>query len=394
MIRIKYLTIVLGLTLLFGACKSLYNCKAQTNQSNGTNLLAKRYETLLEYPLDSVSFPRSMDLKTGVIKKVPSKDWTSGFFVGNLWQLYTLTGDKIYKERAALWNAYIEKEKFNNRTHDMGFKVFCSFGKGLEVEENKKYKEIIVKSAQTLCTRFNKTVGSIRSWDFNKDIWEFPVIMDNMMNLELLFEASKISRDNKYKNIAIQHANTTLKNHFRKDDSCYHVLVYDTIAGGVKNKITYQGFNDDSSWARGQSWAVYGFTMSYRYTHDKAYLNRAEKTAQFFINHKNMPEDGIPYWDFNDTSIPNAPRDVSAAAVMASALIELYTITKNESYLNYSNKVINTLSSEKYILNESVNGPFIFDHSTGNWPKKDEMDQPIIYADYYFLETLLRKKAL
>ena len=382
------------MALLFGACKSLNHSKAQTNQSNLTNLLEKRYQTLLEYPIDSVSFPRSMDLKTGVIKKVPSKDWTSGFFVGNLWQLYTLTGDKRYKERAALWNKYIEKEKFNNKTHDMGFKVFCSFGKGLEVEENKKYKEIIVKSAQTLSTRFNKTVGSIRSWDFNKDIWEFPVIMDNMMNLELLFEASKISGDNKYKNIAIQHANTTLKNHFRKDDSCYHVLVYDTIAGKVKNKITYQGFNDDSSWARGQSWAVYGFTMSYRYTHDKAYLNRAEATAQFFINHKNMPEDGIPYWDFNDTSIPNAPRDVSAATVMASALIELYTITKNEAYLNYSNKVINTLSSEKYILGESVNGPFIFDHSTGNWPKKDEMDQPIIYADYYFLETLLRKKSL
>ena len=394
MIRFKYLTTLLIMALLFGACKSLNHSKAQTNQSNVTNLLEKRYQTLLEYPIDSVSFPRSMDLKTGVIKKVPSKDWTSGFFVGNLWQLYTLTGDKRYKERAALWNKYIEKEKFNNKTHDMGFKVFCSFGKGLEVEENKKYKEIIVKSAQTLSTRFNKTVGSIRSWDFNKDIWEFPVIMDNMMNLELLFEASKISGDNKYKNIAIQHANTTLKNHFRKDDSCYHVLVYDTIAGKVKNKITYQGFNDDSSWARGQSWAVYGFTMSYRYTHDKAYLNRAEATAQFFINHKNMPEDGIPYWDFNDTSIPNAPRDVSAATVMASALNELYTITKNEAYLNYSNKVINTLSSEKYILGESVNGPFIFDHSTGNWPKKDEMDQPIVYADYYFLETLLRKKSL
>ena len=394
MTRIKYLISFLGVTLLFGACGSLNICKKQANKTNVTILLEKRYHTLLEYPIDSVSFPRSMDIKTGVIKKVPSKDWTSGFFVGNLWQLYTLTGDKRYKERAVLWNAFMEKEKFNNRTHDMGFKVFCSFGKGLQVEDNKKYKDIIVKSAQTLCTRFNKKVGSIRSWDFNKDIWEFPVIMDNMMNLELLFEASKISGDSKYKTVAIQHANTTLKNHFRKDDSCYHVVVYDTIAGTVKNKITYQGFNDESSWARGQAWAVYGFTMSYRYTKDKAYLNRAEATAKYFINHKNMPEDGIPYWDFYDTSIPNAPRDVSAATVMASALIELYSFTKNESYLNYANKVINTLGSDKYILNESVNGPFIFDHSTGNWPKKDEVDQPIVYGDYYYLEALLRKKSL
>ena len=214
------------------------------------------------------------------------------------------------------------------------------------------------------------------------------------MNLELLFEATKFSGDNKFKNIAIQHANTTLKNHFRNDASCYHLAVYDTITGGVKNKMTYQGFNDDSSWARGQAWAIYGFTMCYRYTKDVAYLKQAEATAHYFINHKNMPVDGIPYWDFNDTGIPKAPRDASAAAVVASALVELYTFTKNETYLKYSNKVIRTLSSEKYLLNANEKGPFILDHSTGHWPKKDEIDEPIVYADYYFLETIIRKKAL
>jgi rhamnogalacturonyl hydrolase YesR len=335
-----------------------------------------------------------MTLSSGVINKVPSTDWTSGFFVGNLWQLYNLTGNETFKEHAAKWNTFIEKEKFNDRTHDMGFKVFCSFGKGLEVENNQDYKDIIVESAKTLSSRFNKTVGAIRSWDFNRDIWEFPVIIDNMLNLELLFEATKYSNDSTYHKIAVEHANTTLKNHFREDSSTYHVVVYDTITGAVKDKVTHQGFNDESSWARGQSWAVYGYTMAYRYTKNKAYLNQAEATANYFIKHKNLPEDGIPYWDFKDPSIPNAPRDVSSATVIASALIELYGFTKNEDYLNYSKKVLNTLKSKEYILTSEVNAPFILNHSTGNWPKNDEQEEPIVYGDYYFLETLLRLKAL
>ena len=374
----------------------LINCQAQS-KTNGFTVkseIKERFSKLLDFPIDSVLIPRSMDLSTGVVKKVKSKDWTSGFFSGNLWQIYSLTGDVRFKEKAILWNAFIEKEKFNNTTHDMGFKVYCSFGKGLKVQDNPKYKNIIVKSAQTLVTRFDTKIGAIRSWDHNKEFFDFPVIIDNMLNLELLFEASKISGDKKFKNIAIQHANTTLKNHFRKDNSCYHVIDYDTISGKVKNKLTHQGFNNESSWARGQSWAVYGFTMAYRYTKNKEYLKQAEATAKYYINYKTLPEDGIPYWDFNDTSIPNAPRDASSAAVMASALLELYSFTKNETYLEFSNKVLNSLSSDKYILNDSVKGPFILDHSTGNWPKKDEIDQPIVYADYYFLEAIIRKKSL
>ena len=374
----------------------LINCQAQSKTDGFTvkTEIKERFSKLLDFPIDSVLIPRSMDLSTGVVKKVKSKDWTSGFFPGNLWQIYSLTGDVRFKEKAILWNAFIEKEKFNNTTHDMGFKVYCSFGKGLKVQDNAKYKNIIVKSAQTLVTRFDTKIGAIRSWDHNKEFFDFPVIIDNMLNLELLFEASKISGDKKFKNIAIQHANTTLKNHFRKDNSCYHVIDYDTITGKVKNKLTHQGFNNESSWARGQSWAVYGFTMAYRYTKNKEYLKQAEATAKYYINYKTLPEDGIPYWDFNDTSIPNAPRDTSSAAIMASALLELYSFTKNETYLEFSNKVLNTLSSDKYLLNDSVKGPFILDHSTGNWPKKDEIDQPIVYADYYFLEAIIRKQSL
>lgn len=372
------------------------NCQAQYNIDNSiTNKqLNSRFVKLLEYPIDSLGFPRSMSVKTGVIKKVPSKDWTSGFYVGTLWQLYTLTGDIKYKEYASKWNSFLEKEKFNNRTHDMGFKIYCSFGKGYEINKSEDYKKIIIKSAQTLCTRFNKKIGSIKSWDHNEDKWDFPVIIDNMMNLELLFEASKLTGDDTYKQIAIKHANTTLKNHFRKDSSCYHVIGYDTLSGKVKSKNTHQGYSDSSSWARGQSWAVYGFTMAYRYTRDKAYLKQAEATAKFFINHQNMPEDGISYWDFNYPNIPNTSRDASAAAVMASALLELYAFTKNDAYLNYSNKVINSLSSDKYLLSKSVEAPFVLDHSTGDWSKKAELDEPIVYADYYFLEAIIRKKAL
>ena len=372
------------------------NCKAQyLPQSNIISKeLNSRFNKLLEYPIDSVAIPRSMDVAIGKVKTVPSKDWTSGFFAGNLWQIYQLTGDTRFKERAALWNSFIEKEKFNGKTHDMGFKVYCSFGKGLSLEKNEKYKAIIIKSAQTLITRFNSKIGAIRSWDHNKESWDFPVIIDNMLNLELLFEASKLSGDSKYRDVAIQHANTTLKNHFRKDNSCFHVVDYDTLTGSVRKRGTHQGFNDQSSWARGQSWAVYGFTMAYRYTKNKEYLKQAEATAKYYINNKSMPIDGIPYWDFNDTAIPNSPRDVSSATVMASGLIELYSFTKNKTYLNYANKVITTLSADKYLLNESVKGPFLLDHSTGNWPKKDEIDQPIVYADYYFLEAIIRKKAL
>jgi len=384
--------------LLFFLGLLFFNTLSQA-QNSIENIIVKkqlnsRFEKLLQYPIDSIAFPRSMSIKTSEIKQVPSKDWTSGFYVGNLWQLFSLTGDVRYKEYASKWNPFLEKEKFNGKTHDMGFKIFSSFGKGYEINHSEDYKTIIIKSAQTLSSRFNPKIGSIKSWDHHEDKWDFPVIIDNMMNLELLFEASKLTGDDSYRKIAIQHANTTLKNHFRKDNSCYHVVGYDTITGKVKSKNTHQGFSDSSSWARGQAWAVYGFTMAYRFTQDKKYLKQAEATAQFFINHKNMPEDGIPFWDFDVPTIPNTYRDASAATIMASALIELYTFTKKDIYLNYSNKVIHSLSSNQYLLNSAVKGPFILNHCTGDWSKKAELDEPIVYGDYYFLEALIRKRNL
>jgi hypothetical protein len=356
------------------------------------SLLQNRYEKLLEYPVDSLSIPRSYNPITKEIKVVESKDWTSGFYPGNLWQLYKLTGKEAFKNKAVEWTAFIEKEKYNGGTHDMGFKIYSSFGEGFEITKNEHYKDVIVESANTLITRFKENVGSLRSWDFNADIWEFPVIIDNMMNLELLFEATRISGDSIYHNIAVKHANTTLKNHFREDNSSYHVVVYDTVSGGVKSKVTHQGFNDNSAWARGQSWGIYGFTMCYRYTQDPKYLEQAKQSAAFYLQHAKLPEDGIPYWDFHDPKIPNAVKDVSAASIVASALVELSMYTNNDAYLDYSNKVLNSLKSEEYIIPIDIEAPFILKHSTGNWPKNDEMDGPIVYGDFYFLELMLRIK--
>ncbi|GGG50872.1 glucuronyl hydrolase [Croceivirga lutea] len=392
--KIKYLVFVLPFVVLFLACKSETKEPKETPAMTADSLLSVRFENLLKHPLDSIGFPRSYSLAKAEVNKVPSRDWTSGFFPGNLWHVYQLTGNPDFKNRAAQWTSFIEKEKFNDGTHDMGFKVYCSFGQGTKVEQTETYEKIIVESAKTLSTRFNKNVGSLRSWDFNKDIWEFPVIIDNMMNLELLFEATRISGDSTFHDIAVSHANTTLKNHFRKNNSSYHVVVYDTINGAVKDKVTHQGFDASSAWARGQAWGIYGYTMSYRYTNDIAYLNQAKASLAFYLDHPNMREDGIPFWDFNDPAIPMAVRDVSAATIVASACYELYGYDKNPEYKTYADKVLKTLMSKKYLLEPEVEAPFILKHSTGNWPKKDEIDEPIVYGDYYFLEALLRQKNL
>ncbi|WP_124980229.1 glycoside hydrolase family 88 protein [Nonlabens xiamenensis] len=396
MILIKKSVLILGLACLFTACKSQDEETSENNRSKNQiqELLTARYEQVLNYPVDSTAFPRSYNPTTQQILKRPSKDWTSGFYAGNLWQLFELTGDDRFRESATTWTKFIEKEKFNDGTHDMGFKVYCSFGAGYKETGGKYYKDVIIKSAQTLATRFNEDVQSIRSWDFRKDQWEFPVIIDNMMNLELLFEATKLTGDSTFHKMAVTHANTTLKNHFRPDNSTYHVVVYDTINGQVKDKVTHQGFSDDSAWARGQAWGIYGYTMAYRYTRDQRYLDQAEATAQFFLKHPNLPEDGIPYWDFDAPNIPDEPRDVSAAAIVASALTELYQYTDQKEYLDYSRQVLQNLKSTEYILPADLEIPFILQHSSGDWSKRSEMDEPIIYGDYYFLELMRRLKQM
>jgi unsaturated chondroitin disaccharide hydrolase len=337
--------------------------------------------------------PRSLTPE-GKLILVPAKDWTSGFFPGVLWFLYEFTGDKKWEEQARTFTDQLENEKMNGGTHDMGFKIYCSYGTGFRLNGDPSYKAIIIQSAKTLCTRFNAKVGCIRSWDHNKDKWAYPVIIDNMMNLELLFAATRLTGDSSFYKIAISHANTTMKNHFRPDYSSYHVIDYDTITGKALKKNTHQGFSDESAWARGQAWGVYGYTMCYRETKDPKYLAQAENIAGFIMNHPNLPKDLIPYWDFNAPNIPDEPRDASAAAIIASAFYELSQYSsKGYYYLEKADQITHNMSN-LYRSPIGQNRGFILLHSTGSKPMNSEVDVPLNYADYYYLEALLRSKKL
>jgi|GEM_PF-52913 len=337
--------------------------------------------------------PRSLNEK-GELIAVKRGDWTSGFFPGVLWYLYEYTKDDSWKQAASEHTAFIEEEQYNGKTHDMGFKIYCSVGNGYRLTNDRHYRKVIIQAAKTLATRFNPTVGCLRSWDHNSDKWDFPVIIDNMLNLELLFAATKLTGDSSFYKIAVSHANTTMKNHFRADYSTYHVIDYNPKTGAVQKKNTHQGYQDESTWARGEAWALYGYTMCYRETGDRRYLEQADHIAQWLFSHPNMPEDDIPYWDFDAPEIPNEPRDVSAATVIASALYELSTFSKEkQQYLEKANKIVNNLS-QHYVSKAGENKGFILLHSTGSKPSGTEVDKPLSYADYYFLEALLRKKRL
>jgi uncharacterized protein YyaL (SSP411 family) len=354
-----------------------------------TQVILKEIPAAKEGKADLVS-PRTIE--NGKLKLVAARDWTSGFFPGQLWFLYQYSGKKEWLTEAKAYTANIEKEQFNGGTHDMGFKVYCSFGTGYRITKDPAYKAVIIQSAKTLSTRFNPIIGCIRSWDHHKDVWGFPVIIDNMMNLELLFEATRLTGDSSFYKIAVSHANTTMKNHFRADYSSYHVVDYDTVTGKVVKKNTHQGYSDASAWARGQAWALYGYTMCYRYTKNPVYLQQAEHVAAFILNHPHMPKDLVPYYDFDAPGIPNEPRDASAAAVVASGLYELSGYSKQAKYYRTTaDKIVASLTNS-YRSPIGENKGFILLHSTGSKPSNSEVDVPINYADYYYLEALLRSK--
>ena len=331
----------------------------------------------------------------GTLNLVPSKDWTSGFFPGELWFLYEYTQNNFWKKKAQQHTDILEKEKMNGSTHDMGFKVYCSFGNGYRLTQDEHYKEVLLQSARTLAMRFKPAAGIIRSWDHSTAKWLCPVINDNMMNLELLFWATKESKDSTFYRIAVDHARTTMKHHFRPDFSIYHVIDYDTITGQVLKKNTHQGFADESAWSRGQAWALYGYTMCYRETRLPEFLEQAQNIEKYLFTHPNMPEDLIPYWDFDAPGIPDEPRDVSAATVIASALYELslYDLEKGERYRSNADKIIENLTKHYRATLKKDNG-FLLLHSTGTKPTNTEVDVPIVYADYYFIEALMRKNKL
>jgi unsaturated chondroitin disaccharide hydrolase len=357
---------------------------------------AKQYTLMAETMLEkSDLLPRTIDT-TGTLVTSGSGWWTSGFFPGSLWYLYEYTKDEKFRDYAAKMTSRIEKEKYNKGTHDLGFMLYCSFGNGLRLTGDESFNEVLVTGARSLSTRFRPNVGCIQSWGSRKG-WQCPVIIDNMMNLELLMWTFKHTGDSSFYHIAVTHSDTTMKNHFRTDYSSWHVVSYDTVSGRVEAKQTAQGAADGSAWARGQSWGLYGYTVMYRETGLQRYLDQAVHIADFLINNPNLPEDKIPYWDYNAPGIPDAKRDASAGAIMASALIELSGYVdqiKKQEYLNVAEKQIRSLASTEYLAKTGENGNFILMHSVGSLPANSEVDVPLTYADYYFIEALLRYRQL
>jgi len=340
-------------------------------------------------------------------------DWTSGFFAGNLWYTYEATKDDSLKMAAERFTEALEPLQYFTGHHDIGFMLYSSYGNGYRLTHNEKYKAVLIQAAKSLCTRFNPNVGCIKSWNQHlswdgKTMWHYPVIIDNMMNLELLFFASKVTGDTTYKHIAITHALTTMKNHIRSDFSTYHVVDYDSTTGKVLHQETCQGYANNSTWARGEAWSIYGFTMVYRETGDKRFLQTAQHLADYFLNNPRLPKDKIPYWDFyanqsgyhpqfkyDSTKYSVIPRDASAAAVVASALFDLSKFTggkKGAAYKAAAIEILHSLSSSQYTAAPGTNNNFILMHSTGSLPHGQEIDKPLVYADYYYLEALLKYK--
>ena len=332
--------------------------------------------------------------------------WCSGFYPGTVLYLYEYTKDEKFLTEAKSKLRQLEKEKYNKGTHDLGFMLYCSFGNALRLTgDSASYKEILSTGAASLATRFHEAPKTIRSWDGGKNwdgqSWTYPVIIDNMMNLEFLTEVSKMTGDQRYRDIAVQHANTTMVNHYRKDYSSYHVVDYNPKDGSIISRKTAQGAFDESAWARGQSWGLYGYTMMYRETGDRRYLEHARHIAQFYLNHPNLPKDLIPYWDMDQNKLtPDSKyysqkdlRDVSTASVTASALLELAQYTtgsESQLYISKAEQMLRSLSAKPYKADFKEAGGYILKHSVGSIPHKTEVDVPLTYADYYYVEALVR----
>ena len=364
---------------------------------DGTNQLPRSIH--VGYDFEMLQQQLEKEIRVDSLRKQPAEDmvgtrrlcgiydWTSGFFPGSLWYVYEFTGDEAVKDAAVKYTQMLNPLREYTGTHDLGFMVNCSYGNALRLSPNDTIPAVLIETADNLCGRFNEEIGCIRSWDFGH--WNFPVIIDNMMNLDLLFSASKLTGNPYYKEVAIKHANTTMPNHFRDNYTCWHVVSYNND-GTVQMKETFQGKNHDSSWSRGQAWAVYGYTAAYRETEDKTYLDFAVNIADMIMS-KVTTDDAIPYWDYDAPVLENTPRDASAAAVTACGLLELSTMVEDgKKYFDYAEKILKSLSSDAYLAAEGENQGFVLMHSTGSLAHGSEIDVPLNYADYYYLEGLQR----
>lgn len=382
---------LISITILAALFVALTSCKPKNDLTwleKGIARAGVQLKAAAEKFEADTLMPRS--IKNGNYKLINPYDWTSGFFPGSLWLEYELTGDESFRKYADLYTAKLYDVQYYKGTHDLGFMMFCSYGNKQRIENDSISPRVIVESSKSLISRVKDSTGVIRSWDFGD--WNYPVIIDNMMNLEMLFWASKHTGDPKYHDVAVRHADITIKNHFRDDYSTYHVISYNND-GTVESKGTFQGYADNSSWARGQAWGLYGYTMCFRETRLDRYKEQARNIAAYIMNHPSIPADLIPYWDYNAPDIPSAPRDASAAAITASALLDLSTLTtgdESQKYFDYAETILKSLSSDDYLAKEGDNGLFVLMHSTGHLPANSEIDTPLNYADYYYLEAAKR----
>ena len=374
----------------FDADEALAYCDAQVRRT--LDELAQR-----DGGVDYTMMPRNIadSASHWYCSKVTKDEWCAGFWPGILWYDYEYTNDPAIRQEAEKFTASLEYLTYEPAyDHDLGFLMFCSYGNGYRLTRNESYRQAILRSAEALSALFNPKVGTMLSWPRNVAMFGgHNTIMDNMINLEMLFWAAKNGGDKKLYDMAVSHADTTMKYHFRPDYTSYHVAVYDTLTGEFVKGVTHQGYDDNSMWARGQAWAIYGYTVVYRETKEPRFLDFVQKVADVYLEH--LPDDYVPYWDFNDPAIPYAPRDASAACVVASALLELsgyVSPEKGQEYKKAAVCMLESLSSDKYRSGKSK--PAFLLHSTGNYPSHSEIDAAIIYADYYYIEALMRLKRM
>ena len=332
-------------------------------------------------------------------RRAVAEEWCSGFWPGILWMDYAMTGDREVLKAARGYTESLRPLAYQPVfDHDLGFIMLGSYGKGLDVcpEVSAQYRPVMLAAADSLATLYNAKVGTLLSWPRHvKDYGGHNTIMDNMINLELLFWAAQNGGSPLLKDVAVSHAVTTMRHHFRPDGSCYHVAVYDTLTGSFLRGLTHQGYADYSMWSRGQSWAIYGYTMVYRFTRDPLFLQFAQKVSDIYLKRlRETSDDMVPRWDMDDLR-PQAPKDASAACVVASALLELSQYLdgwRGQQYREAAEQMLADLSTERY-QSRDKNTAFL-QHSTGHHPAGSEIDASIIYADYYYIEALIRLKQL
>jgi len=385
--------------LICGICMSLLAVACSTEESidslaDRVFAVASEQVKLMDSLLEENECPRSVN-QDGSLMTSSIWWWCSGFYPGSAWLAYEYTSDETLKDIACRHTVKLDSIRFRTNDHDVGFQLNCSYGNAYRLTGDERFKEVLRDGAHSFATRFNPVIGCTRSWDYDGRPWDFPVIIDNMMNLELLLKVGQMYDEPHLCEIAGIHADVTMLNHFREDGSSWHLVDYNPETGTVNKKQTVQGYSDDSSWSRGQAWGLYGFTMMYQYTSEERYLAHALKVADYLL--PRLPEDGVPYWDYDDPDIPDALRDASAASIMSSALLSLSCFAdeeRAEKYVEAAETIVRTLASSVYLAEPGSNCGFILKHGVGFLKASSEVDVPLTYSDYYFLESVLKLKFL